>query len=129
MRLCDPLCHSMDVVDDRRPAARSGDAQPTELGPGSTMSAMVGRVHGEAGVDQAGADQFVGRIKKLSHVLDESRVIGEIGLFSGLMDISGLGYEEPVLAAGTDGGPGLLLADRFSTPDSVRRYSARSITP
>jgi phosphoribosylformylglycinamidine cyclo-ligase len=57
----------------------------------------------EAGVDQADADRFVGRIKKLSHVLDESRVIGEIGLFSGLMDISGLGYEEPVLAAGTDG--------------------------
>jgi phosphoribosylformylglycinamidine cyclo-ligase len=57
----------------------------------------------EAGVDQDSADQFVGRIKKLSHVLDESRVIGEIGLFSGLMDISDLGYEEPVLAAGTDG--------------------------
>ena len=57
----------------------------------------------EAGVDQTGADQFVGRIKKLSHVLDESRVIGGIGLFSGLMDISDLGYKEPVLAAGTDG--------------------------
>lgn len=57
----------------------------------------------EAGVDQADADQFVGRIKKLSHVLDESRVIGGLGLFSGLMDISDLGYEEPVLAAGTDG--------------------------
>ena len=57
----------------------------------------------EAGVDQADADRFVGRIKSLSHVLDESRVIGEIGLFSGLMDISGLGYKEPVLAAGTDG--------------------------
>jgi phosphoribosylformylglycinamidine cyclo-ligase len=57
----------------------------------------------EAGVDQTGADQFVGRIKKLSHVLDESRVIGEIGLFSGLMDISDLGYKEPVLAAGIDG--------------------------
>ena len=57
----------------------------------------------EVGVDQADADRFVGRIKSLSHVLDESRVIGELGLFSGLMDISGLGYEEPVLAAGTDG--------------------------
>ncbi len=57
----------------------------------------------EAGVDQAHADRFVGRIKKLSHVLDERGVIGEIGLFSGLMDISDLGYKEPVLAAGTDG--------------------------
>ncbi len=57
----------------------------------------------EAGVDQAGADRFVGRIKTLSRDLDESRVIGEIGLFSGLMDLTDLGYKEPVLAAGTDG--------------------------
>jgi phosphoribosylformylglycinamidine cyclo-ligase len=57
----------------------------------------------EAGVDQADANRFVGRIKQLSHVLDASRVIGGIGLFSGLMDVSDLGYEEPVLAAGTDG--------------------------
>jgi phosphoribosylformylglycinamidine cyclo-ligase len=57
----------------------------------------------EAGVDQEGADEFVGRIRKLAHVLDKGGVIGDLGLFSGLMDISGLGYEEPVLAAGTDG--------------------------
>lgn len=57
----------------------------------------------EAGVDQVGADAFVGRIKKISHALDESRVVGEIGLFSGLMDLTDLGYKEPVLAAGTDG--------------------------
>jgi phosphoribosylformylglycinamidine cyclo-ligase len=57
----------------------------------------------EAGVDQAGADRFVGRIRTLSRDLDESRVIGEIGLFSGLMDLTDLGYKEPVLAAGTDG--------------------------
>jgi phosphoribosylformylglycinamidine cyclo-ligase len=57
----------------------------------------------EAGVDQAGADRFVGAIKTLSRDLDGSRVIGEIGLFSGLMDLTDLGYKEPVLAAGTDG--------------------------
>jgi phosphoribosylformylglycinamidine cyclo-ligase len=57
----------------------------------------------DAGVDQRSADNFVGRIKKISHVLDDAGVIGEIGLFSGLMDIGGLGYKEPVLAAGTDG--------------------------
>jgi len=57
----------------------------------------------EAGVDQDGADEFVGRIKKLSHILDKTAVIGDLGLFSGLIDIGGLGYEEPVLAAATDG--------------------------
>ncbi|UCH77751.1 MAG: phosphoribosylformylglycinamidine cyclo-ligase [Candidatus Coatesbacteria bacterium] len=57
----------------------------------------------EAGVDQPGADEFVGRIKKQTHVLDRSGVIGDLGLFSGLLDLSGLGYEEPVLAAATDG--------------------------
>lgn len=57
----------------------------------------------EAGVDQTGADRFVGAIKTLSRDLDGSRVIGEIGLFSGLMDLTDLGYKEPVLAAGTDG--------------------------
>lgn len=57
----------------------------------------------EAGVDQDEADKFVGRIKKLSHILDKSAVIGDLGLFSGLIDVGGLGYEEPVLAAATDG--------------------------
>jgi phosphoribosylformylglycinamidine cyclo-ligase len=57
----------------------------------------------EAGVDQPGADEFVGRIKKQTHVLDRSGVIGDLGLFSGLLDVSGLGYREPVLAAATDG--------------------------
>jgi len=57
----------------------------------------------EAGVDQEGADQFVGRIKRLTHALDATGVIGGLGFFAGLMDISGLGYREPVLAAGTDG--------------------------
>ena len=57
----------------------------------------------EAGVDQDGADEFVGRIKKLAHILDKTAVIGDLGLFSGLIDIGGLGYEEPVLAAATDG--------------------------
>jgi len=57
----------------------------------------------EAGVDQDGADEFVGRIKKLSHILDKTAVIGDLGLFSGLIDIGGWGYAEPVLAAATDG--------------------------
>lgn len=57
----------------------------------------------EAGVDQDEADKFVGRIKKLSHILDKTAVIGDLGLFSGLIDVSALGYEEPVLAAATDG--------------------------
>ena len=81
MRLCDPLCHSMDVVDDRRPAARSGDAQPTELGPGSTMSAMVGRVHGEAGVDQALGDPGVstGVFTRAVTDLDHAPGVARIG--------------------------------------------------
>jgi len=57
----------------------------------------------EAGVDQDEADKFVGRIKKLSHILDKTAVIGDLGLFSGLIDVGGLGYKEPVLAAATDG--------------------------
>jgi len=57
----------------------------------------------DAGVDQAGADDFVGRIKHLTHALDATGVIGGLGFFAGFMDIAGLGYEEPVLAAATDG--------------------------
>ncbi len=56
-----------------------------------------------AGVDQTGADAFVARIKALSGGLDAAGVIGGLGFFSGLFDMSGFGYKEPVLAAATDG--------------------------
>lgn len=57
----------------------------------------------DAGVDQERADLFVGRIKHLTHALDATGVIGGLGFFAGLMDISGFGYIEPVLVAATDG--------------------------
>jgi len=56
-----------------------------------------------SGVDQNANDEFVGRIKRLAHILDARGVIGDLGSFSGLFDIGGFGYREPVLAAATDG--------------------------
>ncbi len=57
----------------------------------------------KAGVDQEKGDEFVGRIKKMTHVLDSSRIIGDLGGFAGFYDIADMGYEHPVLVAATDG--------------------------
>ncbi len=57
----------------------------------------------EAGVDQEKGDEFVGRIKKMTHVLDSSRIIGGLGGFAGFYDVNNMGYEQPVLVAATDG--------------------------
>lgn len=73
-----------------------------------------------AGVDIEAGYEAVSRMKQ--HVARTTRkgVIGGLGAFGGMFDISELGYKEPVLVSGTDGvGTKLLLAFMLDKHDTI----------
>lgn len=73
-----------------------------------------------AGVDVEKGYEAVERMKK--HVLKTARpeVIGGLGSFAGLFDLTSLNYKEPVLVSGTDGvGTKLMLAFQMNKHDTV----------
>ena len=74
----------------------------------------------KAGVNLEAGYEVVRRIKK--HVASTSRlgVMGNIGAFGGMFDLSALGVKEPVLVSGTDGvGTKLKLAFAVDTHDTI----------
>ncbi|SDJ52158.1 phosphoribosylformylglycinamidine cyclo-ligase [Salimicrobium halophilum] len=74
----------------------------------------------QAGVDVEAGYEAVERMKK--HVASTMRpeVMGGLGSFGGLFDISGMSYQEPVLVTGTDGvGTKLKLAFETGKHDTV----------
>ncbi|MGX6962188.1 phosphoribosylformylglycinamidine cyclo-ligase [Vagococcus xieshaowenii] len=76
--------------------------------------------YGKAGVDVHAGYEVVERIKK--HVSKTQRLgmMGAIGGFGGLFDLSQLEYTEPVLVAGTDGvGTKLLVAIEADKHDTI----------
>lgn len=73
-----------------------------------------------AGVNIEAGYEAVSRMKQ--HVARTTRkgVIGGLGAFGGMFDISELGYKEPVLVSGTDGvGTKLLLAFMLDKHDTI----------
>ncbi|MEG2055335.1 MAG: phosphoribosylformylglycinamidine cyclo-ligase [Clostridia bacterium] len=74
----------------------------------------------DAGVDIEAGYETVSRIKEhVKHTYSE-RVISDIGSFGGLFSIAGMGIEEPVLVAGTDGvGTKLKLAFSLDKHDTI----------
>ena len=74
----------------------------------------------EAGVDLEAGYESVARIKKHISATDRLGVMGNIGSFGGLFDLSILGYKEPVLVSGTDGvGTKLKLAFMMDKHDTI----------
>ena len=74
----------------------------------------------KAGVNLEAGYEVVRRIKK--HVASTSRlgVMGNIGAFGGMFDLSALKVEEPVLVSGTDGvGTKLKLAFAMDKHDTI----------
>ncbi|UOQ44087.1 phosphoribosylformylglycinamidine cyclo-ligase [Halobacillus salinarum] len=74
----------------------------------------------QAGVDVEAGYESVNRMKK--HVARTMRpeVMGELGAFAGLFDISSLPYQRPVLVTGTDGvGTKLKLAFQMDKHDTI----------
>lgn len=74
----------------------------------------------KAGVDVEKGYEAVERMKK--HISKTSRpeVLGEIGAFAGMFELTSFNYKEPVLVSGTDGvGTKLMLAFEMDKHDTI----------
>ena len=79
----------------------------------------TGLTYRDAGVDIDAGNAVVERIKPLVRRTLRPEVLGGVGLFGGLFDLSGR-YREPVLVSGTDGvGTKLILAKQLNRHDSI----------
>jgi phosphoribosylformylglycinamidine cyclo-ligase len=81
---------------------------------------MMANAYRQAGVDIEAGYESVDRIKK--HVKRTARegVLGQIGSFGGMFDLSSLNLKEPVLVSGTDGvGTKLKLAFMADKHDTI----------
>lgn len=80
----------------------------------------MSNVYKRAGVDVEKGYEAVERMKKHIARTNRPEVIGGIGAFAGLFDLSTLNYKEPVLVSGTDGvGTKLMLAFQMDKHDTV----------
>lgn len=80
----------------------------------------MSNIYKAAGVDVEAGYEAVERMKK--HIAKTTRpeVLGGIGAFAGLFELTSLSYQEPVLVSGTDGvGTKLKLAFEMDKHDSV----------
>jgi len=76
--------------------------------------------YSDAGVDINSGNELVDRIKKHVKRTERQGVLGNIGGFGGLFDISSLPYKKPVLVSGTDGvGTKLKIAIEANKHDEV----------
>ena len=77
-------------------------------------------VYRKAGVDVEAGYEAVERMKKHIAKTKRPEVLGGIGSFAGLFDLSGFSYKEPVMVSGTDGvGTKLKLAFQLDKHDTV----------
>ncbi|WP_163538380.1 phosphoribosylformylglycinamidine cyclo-ligase [Gracilibacillus sp. YIM 98692] len=77
-------------------------------------------IYKKAGVDVHAGYQAVDLMKKHIKKTNRPEVIGGVGAFAGLFDLSKFSYEEPVLVSGTDGvGTKLKLAFTMDKHDTV----------
>lgn len=80
----------------------------------------MSEMYKKAGVDVEKGYEAVERMKK--HIAKTTRpeVLGEVGAFAGLFDLSNHQYKEPVLVSGTDGvGTKLMLAFEMNKHDTI----------
>lgn len=80
----------------------------------------MSNVYKKAGVDVKKGYEAVERMKKHIARTTRSEVLGGIGSFAGLFELTSLKYEEPVLVSGTDGvGTKLMLAFEMNKHDTI----------
>lgn len=80
----------------------------------------MSEIYKQAGVDVNAGYRAVDLMKKHIKKTNRPEVIGGVGAFAGLFDLSSFSYEEPVLVSGTDGvGTKLKLAFELDKHDSV----------
>lgn len=87
-----------------------------KIGADSDMS----NVYKQAGVDVEKGYEAVRRMKKHIEKTTRPEVLGNLGSFAGLFELSSFKYEEPVLVSGTDGvGTKLMLAFDMDKHDTI----------
>ena len=80
----------------------------------------MSEIYKDAGVDVHAGYKAVDLMKKHIQTTNRKEVIGGVGAFAGLFDLSGFSYKEPVLVSGTDGvGTKLKLAFELNQHDTV----------
>src|SRR5699024_8225504 len=80
----------------------------------------MSNMYKKAGVDVEKGYEAVERMKKHIQRTNRSEVLGGIGAFAGLFELTSLDYEEPVLVSGTDGvGTKLMLAFEMNKHDTI----------
>ncbi|QDA75155.1 phosphoribosylformylglycinamidine cyclo-ligase [Listeria seeligeri] len=81
---------------------------------------MAENAYSKAGVDVEAGYQVVERIKKHVARTERMGVMGALGSFGGMFDLSSIHLKEPVLVSGTDGvGTKLLLAIEANKHDTI----------
>jgi len=76
--------------------------------------------YSKSGVNLEAGYEVVRRIKKHISTTDRLGVMGNIGSFGGMFDLSLLNYKEPVLVSGTDGvGTKLVIAQTLDKHDTI----------
>jgi phosphoribosylformylglycinamidine cyclo-ligase len=84
------------------------------------MNQSKSATYRDAGVDIDAGNRLVDRIKPIVRETQRPEVLGGIGGFGGLFDLTGKQYAEPVLVSGTDGvGTKLRLAIDLGIHDTV----------
>lgn len=80
----------------------------------------MSKVYKAAGVDVEAGYEAVERMKKHIAKTNRPEVLGGIGAFAGLFELTSFSYQEPVLVSGTDGvGTKLKLAFEMNKHDTV----------
>ncbi|NGP46073.1 phosphoribosylformylglycinamidine cyclo-ligase [Bacillaceae bacterium SIJ1] len=80
----------------------------------------MSKAYKEAGVDVEAGYQAVERMKRHVQKTMRPEVLGGLGAFGGLFDLSQSSYQEPVLVSGTDGvGTKLMLAFEMNRHDTI----------
>src|SRR5699024_41047 len=80
----------------------------------------MSNVYKKAGVDVEKGYEAVERMKKHIQKTNRPEVLGGIGAFAGMFELSSLHYKEPVLVSGTDGvGTKLMLAFDQQKHDTI----------
>lgn len=81
---------------------------------------MMSNTYKKAGVDVEKGYEAVERMKKHIARTTRSEVLGGVGAFAGLFELSSFNYNEPVLVSGTDGvGTKLMLGFDLNRHDTV----------
>ena len=111
-------------ADRRHPCCRQERARMTSASPAADMNAAqnaVGITYASAGVDVEAGDRAVELMKGAIKATHNSSVIGGVGGFAGLYDVSKLlTYKRPLLATSTDGvGTKVAIAQAMDIHDTI----------